>query len=252
MKSDSQPVCVFLWLSNTFSSTRFYLYSANEIVSRCFREKQSLKTPQGGSKAMRVAKKIQTPLFKIGAELGSREGICQLPAGRRRGGEERTRGDKKYLKWKLCASKFRYKAAIVTAPGNKNKARKTHKGEPEGSSSRVTRCHEWHEHLFSYFHRISFKFPFCVSGMNIWSFPPEPVTDGPLKLGDAALCLWHCGIYRRKRSNSSAQREHEKVNTVSWRFTCLETLFVFKCSDHECLGATASHGVCFSGNDCLL
>lgn len=62
--------------------------------------------------------------------------------------------------------------------------------------------------------------------MNIWSFPREPVTDGPLKLRDTALCLWHCGIYRRKRSNSSAEREHEKVNTVSWRFTCLEALFV--------------------------
>lgn len=35
--------------------------------------------------------------------------------------------------------------------------------------------------------------------MNIWSFPPEPVTDGPLKLRDTALCLWHCGIYRRKK-----------------------------------------------------
>lgn len=86
--------------------------------------------------------------------------------------------------------------------------------------------HEWHRQLFSYFHCISFKFPLCVLEMNIWSFPPEPVTDGPLKLGDTALCLWHCGIYRRKRSNSSAQREHEKVNTVSWWFTCLETLFV--------------------------
>ena len=87
-------------------------------------------------------------------------------------------------------------------------------------------CHEWHKQLFSYFHCISFKFPFCVLEMNIWSFPPEPVTNGPLKLRDTALCLWHCGIYRRKRSNSSAEREHEKVNTVSWRFTCLEVLFV--------------------------
>lgn len=87
-------------------------------------------------------------------------------------------------------------------------------------------CHKWHKQLFSYFRSISFKFPFCVSEMNIWSFPPEPVTDGPLKLWDTALCLWHCGIYRRKRSNFSAEREHEKVNTLSWRFTCLEALFV--------------------------
>lgn len=62
--------------------------------------------------------------------------------------------------------------------------------------------------------------------MNIWSFSPEPVTDGPLKLWDTVLCLSHCGIYRRKRSNSSAQREHKKVNMVSWWFTCLEACFV--------------------------
>ena len=80
-----------------------------------------------------------------------------------------------------------------------------HKGEPRGLffSSRASPCHERHEQLFffsSYFRCISFKkFPFCVLGMNIWSFPPEPVTDGPLKLRDTALCLWHCGIYRRKK-----------------------------------------------------
>lgn len=77
--------------------------------------------------------------------------------------------------------------------------------------------------IFTIFH---LKFPLCVLEMNIWSFPPEPVTGGPLKLRDTALCLWHCGIYRRKRSNCSAEGEHEMVNTVSWRFTCLEGLFV--------------------------
>lgn len=119
----------------------------------------------------------------------------------------------------LC-KQIEEKTAIVTMMNNVIKIR-----EPKGFSL-TSPCHEWHKQLFSYFHCISFKFPFCVLEMNIWSFPPEPVTNGPLKLGDTALCLWHCGIYRRKRSNSSAEREHEKVNTVSWRFTCLEALFV--------------------------
>lgn len=130
---------------------------------------------------------------------------------------------------------------------NKTKCEKT-KESPEVFPLPVTSDTSSYFPIFT----ISFKFPFCVSEMNIWSFPPEPVTDGPLKLRDTALCLWHCGIYRRKRSNSSAEREHEMVNTVSWRFTCLEARFCFKCSDHKCLGATEFYNVCFSGNDCLL
>lgn len=123
--------------------------------------------------------------------------------------------EKKRKKSSYCRQPTRYK----------NKSVPQRSAQRFSLSSESPR-HEWHRQLFSYFYCISFKFPLCVLEMNIWSFPPEPVTDGPLKLGDTALCLWHCGIYRRKRSNSSAQREHEKVNTVSWWFTCLETLFV--------------------------
>lgn len=123
--------------------------------------------------------------------------------------------EKKRKKSRYCRQPTRYK----------NKSVPQRSAQRFSLSSESPR-HEWHRQLFSYFYCISFKFPLCVLEMNIWSFPPEPVTDGPLKLGDTALCLWHCGIYRRKRSNSSAQREHEKVNTVSWWFTCLETLFV--------------------------
>lgn len=129
----------------------------------------------------------------------------------------------------LCTSKFKKKNCIcLHTECYKNKTRKKtgHREETSGSSSQVSPCHEWHKQIFSYFRCISFKFPFCVLEMNIWSFPPEPVTNGPLKLRDTALCFWHCGIYRRKRSNSSAEREHEKLNIVSWQFTCLEALFV--------------------------
>lgn len=100
-----------------------------------------------------------------------------------------------------------------------------HKGEPLGFTSGVAPCHRWHKPLFFCFHCISFKFPFCVWEMNIWSSPPEPVTDGPLKLRDTALCLWHCGIYSRKRSNFSAEQEEQwKVNRPAGWFTCLESL----------------------------
>lgn len=123
--------------------------------------------------------------------------------------------------------KKKQKKAAIVASRHVTKIKACHKGAPKGSPSRASPpVTSDTGSYFPYFHCISFKFPLCVLEMNIWSFPPEPVTDGPLKLGDTALCLWHCGIYRRKRSNSSAQREHEKVNTVSWWFTCLETLFV--------------------------
>lgn len=106
--------------------------------------------------------------------------------------------------------------------------------------------------IFPIFIVFHLNFPFCVLEMNIWSFPPEPVTDGPLKLRDTALCLWHCGIYRRKRSNSSAETEHEMVNSVSWRFTCLEAFFVSNVVAAQCLEAPELYSVCISGNDCLL
>lgn len=137
---------------------------------------------------------------------------------------------------------------------HKNKIRKKtqHRGESRGFSSQASPCHQWHKQLFSYFPCTSFKFPFCILEMNIWSFSPWTCHQWAFE------AVRHCIVFLTLRDI-----QEKKIKLIrrgrTWKAKhCVLAVYLFrgplcfKCSDHKCLGATALCYVCFSGNDCLL
>lgn len=106
---------------------------------------------------------------------------------------------------------------------------KTHtKESPKGFTSLASSCHKWHKHLFPYFHFVSFKFPFSVLEMNIWSFPPWTCHRWAFEAARQRIVFVTLrDIQQREiKPQRGGGRTWNGKHCVLALFTCLEALFV--------------------------
>lgn len=105
---------------------------------------------------------------------------------------------------------------------------KTQRRAPQAFASPVSACHKWHQHLFPYFHFVSFKFPLCVLEMNIWSFPPWTCHRWAFEAARQRIVFVTLrDIQQREiKPRRGGGRTWNGKHCVLALFTCLETLFV--------------------------
>lgn len=132
---------------------------------------------------------------------------------------------------KLYASKTEEKNIISfsKAKGSSVTKIKTHtKESPKGFTSLASSCHKWHKHLFPYFHFVSFKFPFSVLEMNIWSFPPWTCHRWAFEAARQRIVFVTLrDIQQREiKPQRGGGRTWNGKHCVLALFTCLEALFV--------------------------
>lgn len=132
---------------------------------------------------------------------------------------------------KLYASKIEEKNIISFSKtkGSSVTKIKTHtKESPKGFTPLASSCHKWHKHLFPYFHFVSFKFPFSVLEMNIWSFPPWTCHRWAFEAARQRIVFVTLrDIQQREiKPQRGGGRTWNGKHCVLALFTCLEALFV--------------------------